>query len=93
MQSLREQLIDALEELEMHELEALLEGRDDDLYWWLSDLHPDEDLDDDIRGLLQWLCSRYSDRRRMSTRVADFVDSDCILKSHVLAALGIPEIG
>ena len=91
MQPTREQLVDALDDMELDELLDLLEGCDDQLYWWLSDLYPRAELDEDTRSLLVWMQARQPNSHKFSIQLADFVESDCALRSRVLAALGIPE--
>ena len=93
MQTTREQLVEALDDMELDELLDLLEDCDDLLYWWLSDLYPRAELDEDLRSLLLWLQARQPDGHKFSIQLAEFVESDCALYSRVLAALGIPEGG
>lgn len=89
MQALKKQLIEALDELEMHELVDLLEDCDEELYWWLEDLYPGDIEADAPRSMLIWLQRKAP--KQFSARIAEFVLADCVLKPRVLDALGVIE--
>lgn len=89
MQSIKEQLVEAIDELELDELVDLLEDCEDALYWWLEDLYPDAIDDEELRSMLVWLQRKAP--KQFAARVAEFVLSDCVLKPKVLDALGILE--
>ena len=89
MQPVKEQLIEAIDDLEMDELVDLLEDCEDALYWWLEDLYPDAIDDEELRSMLVWLQRKAS--KQFASRIAEFVLSDCVLKPRVLDALGVIE--
>lgn len=89
MQSVKAQLIEAIDDLEMDELVGLLEDCEEALYWWLEDLYPAAIDDEELRSMLVWL--QRKNPKQFAARVAEFVLSDCVLKPHVLDALGVVE--
>ena len=89
MQSVKEQLIEAIDDLEMDELVDLLEDCEEALYWWLEDLYPDAIDDEELRSMLVWLQQKAP--KRFAACLSEFVLSDCVLKPRVLDALGILE--
>ena len=91
MQSAYDQLIDALDDMDADALLVLLDGCDDDLYWWLDDAFPDADLADDMASMLAWLQLRCQLPRKFAACMADFFRSDCALYDRTLCALGIQD--
>ena len=89
MQPVKEQLIEAIDDLEMDELVDLLEDCEEALYWWLEDLYPDAIDDEELRSMLVWLQRKAP--KQFAAHVTEFVLSDCVLKPHVLDALGVVE--
>lgn len=89
MHPVKEQLIEAIDDLEMGELVNLLEDCEEALYWWLEDLYPGAIDDEEVRSMLVWLQRKAP--KQFAARVAEFVLSDCVLKPHVLDALGVVE--
>ena len=89
MQSIKEQLVEAIDDLELDELVDLLEDCGEELYWWLEDLYPEAIEDEELRSMLVWLQRKAP--KQFAGRIAEFVLSDCVLKPRVLDALGVIE--
>lgn len=83
------QFIEALEALTAEEVAELLEGHEEDFYWWLEDNYPESNEDDGMLASLKRLY--YASPTRFPRRVTDFVLSDCVLAQHVADTLDIQD--